>query len=75
MGRSNTGINLPLNQRKGGGPADKTSEAARPCWVELGSGAPLPGTVHAWRRDPTTGRWHALVVVWLPAQSVGPRDP
>jgi len=33
MGRSNTGINLPLNQRKGGGPADKTSEAARPCWV------------------------------------------
>jgi hypothetical protein len=46
---------------------------ARPCWVVVVS-PPLPGTVHAWRRDPSSGEWRALVAVWLPASAVQPRE-
>jgi hypothetical protein len=74
MRRSENGLNVPLNQRREGGPASPKSEEARPCWVRLGAPEPLEGTVHAWRRDPESGTWRALVAVWLPADAVRPRD-
>lgn len=78
MRRSETGLNVPLNQRRGSGqahPAPSKSEEARPCWVSLVTPEPLEGTVHAWHRDPDSGTWRALVAVWLPADAVRPRQP
>ena len=74
MQRSETGLNVPLNQRRSGGPAVAHPDEARPCWVDVGAGGQLPGTVHAWQRDPANGQWRALVAVWLPSESVRPRD-
>ena len=76
MRRSSDGIHLPLAERgrprrQGGG---EQSQDGRPCWVRLGA-EPLAGTVHAWRRDQVTGQWEALVVAWMRAEDVGPRDP
>jgi hypothetical protein len=74
MRRSETGLNVPLNQRPSGGPPPAQPDEARPCWVYVGAGEPLPGTVHAWQRDPATGLWRALVAVWLPSDAISPRD-
>jgi hypothetical protein len=75
MRRSESGLNVPLNQRRSGGPAASGGEQARPCWVTVAAPEPLEGTVHAWRRDPVSGTWRALVAVWLPADAVRPREP
>jgi hypothetical protein len=55
------------------------ADEGRPCWVRVAAGDPpaalrRPGTVHAWRRAPDGG-WEGLVVAWLPASGVSPRDP
>jgi hypothetical protein len=84
MRRSETGLNVPLNQRRSPSPEPSTAGSlsdrveaspARPCWVDIGLGTALPGTVHAWARDPDNGGWQALVAVWLPAVAVRPRQP
>ena len=79
MRRSDTGLHVPLNQRGGPGTADSRSQESRPaearaCWVGVEPGVQVPGTVHAWQRDPGTGQWRALVAVWLPAEAVSPRE-
>lgn len=80
MRRSNSDLNVPLNQRREGGRAagtpqgDAKTQPARACWVAHGPDLTLPGTVHAWQQDPASGKWRALVAVWLPAESVSPRD-
>lgn len=58
----------------GGAPAASTPDdaAGRPCWVGV-AGATVPGVVHAWRRDSSSGQWEALVVAWVPAPAVRPR--
>ena len=74
MRRSSSGLNVPLNERQEGGPSSGTAEPARPCWVRLGPATEIPGTVHAWQRDTSTGKWRALVAVWLPAEAVSRRQ-
>ena len=77
MRRSGDGLNVPLASRRVGGqgavpePPPPHDPDVRPCWVHVGA-APEPGTIHAWMRDDVTGRWRALVVVWLPAEVVPP---
>jgi hypothetical protein len=72
MGRRGDDLRLPLGQRGHAAPSAATDEA-RPCWVMVGAGD-APGAVHAWRQDPRSGQWEALVVAWLPARVVAPRD-
>ena len=69
---------LSLAQRPIGGqpsPDERSPEPhdGKPCWVRLGD-RQTPATVHAWRQD-SHGRWHALVVAWLPSSAVTKRDP
>ena len=75
MSRSSDGIHLPLSERGGARRpgAGERSQDGRPCWVRLGDQL-VAGTVHAWRRDQTTGKWEALVVAWMRADEVSPRD-
>jgi hypothetical protein len=79
MGRAGDRLRAPLSQR-GHAPSEPTEAPplaqpgdGRPCWVHLGE-ARVEGVVHGWHRDEATGRWLALVVAWLPAVAVAPRD-
>ena len=85
MGRSSDRLRAPLSERGHRPPASaeaasQASQASlahpgdgRPCWVRLGE-ARIEGVVHGWHRDEASGQWHALVVAWLPAAAVAPRD-
>jgi hypothetical protein len=87
MGRSSDRLRAPLSERghRSVAASVAASEAAsevasvmhpgdgRPCWVQLGEGH-VEGVVHGWHRDEASGQWHALVVAWLPAVAVAPRD-
>ena len=83
MGRSSDRLRAPLSERghRSAAAAEAAAMAAsvtppgdgRPCWVHVGDGR-VEGVVHGWHRDETSGQWHALVVAWLPAVAVAPRD-
>ncbi len=74
MGRASDGPRLPLAQRRlGGRPRPEPPDDGRPCWVEVG-GRRVRGRVHSWLRDEDSGEWQALVVAWLPAAAVSPRE-
>ena len=52
--------------------AQQRPDDGKPCWVVVGP-ARAEGTIHAWWRDEGSGQWHALVIAWLPAESVSRR--
>ncbi len=73
MGRGSDRLRVPLSQRGRAQPLPPTLSDVRPCWVSVPGGRSA-GTVHAWRKDPESGAWQALVVCWLPSAAVEPRD-
>ncbi len=77
MGRATDVGRGPLSARRRGAqsppPAETTlTDAGRPCWVLLAPGD-HPGQVYAWRKDVHSQSWEALLVAWVPAESLRPR--
>jgi hypothetical protein len=69
------GAGIPLKDRAGPNTADPgvAPPPGTRCWVSLPDGGRAGGVVLGWQQAPDR-RWHALVSVWLPAETVARRE-